>query len=320
MQLLQAQPKVHELAVVNSDTDLDMREIPLTIDTLYMDQNLTIRAKVSGPVVSVRMYIDNVLKRNENKPPFGLSANENGDFAEWFKTPGLFKISAVPFTGSNGTGIKGDTLSRYVRVIWPNDTSNNIPFVLVDAIHDVDIRTLHDDDTIYLATGDKITLRAIPVYGKSVAFTMNGVYMTTQNSVPFSIKGDEDGDYTHWPAKPGYYTLVAKVFSDYVGKGVVLEVDTIRFLITDNFTLSVSGFPNPLQDNVSVNVATNVEQEVQITLMDNIGKTYYSQNLWTAEGENSFPINVSDFQLTTGIYFIRIRGDKDEKVIKFYKQ
>ncbi|HYD85044.1 MAG TPA: hypothetical protein VEA63_13360, partial [Opitutus sp.] len=80
---------------------------------------------------------------------------------------------------------------------------------LVNSLTNQDIRQISAEDTIDLSkVGSRITVRA-DVAGKvgSVAFLLNGKTSSVENTAPYSMHGDADGDFKRWAPKPGTYQL-----------------------------------------------------------------------------------------------------------------
>jgi hypothetical protein len=95
-------------------------------------------------------------------------------------------------------------------------------FTLMDARTDREIRPLQDGDLIDVAKdGPQWTIRA-DVGGKvgSVRFGLNeNEARRTESVAPYSLQGDDKGDFHAWTPSPGEYRVTAVAFSGPGGSG-----------------------------------------------------------------------------------------------------
>jgi hypothetical protein len=81
--------------------------------------------------------------------------------------------------------------------------------VLINAATDHDLRSLTNGATIDLSTdGSSLNIRA-EVTGTvgSIAFILDGATYRVENTAPYAIRGDNDGDYLPWTPALGSHTL-----------------------------------------------------------------------------------------------------------------
>jgi hypothetical protein len=103
-----AGPTVGNLYVVNPDTDLDVTQ--LTDGTAISTPQANIRAEASAQTGSVVYYLDG--KRSvDNSAPFALFAENNGDYKNGHLKSGTHTLTATAYSGKNGTGTEGNTVS-----------------------------------------------------------------------------------------------------------------------------------------------------------------------------------------------------------------
>jgi len=108
-----------------------------------------------------------------------------------------------------------------------------VSFTLINSATDQSIRLLRTTDTINLAVTPDITVRAnlcVEPVG-SVKFFLNGSLYKTENTAPYSLTGDNSGDYIKWNVTPGSYTLLATPYSGINGSGTVGTSKTINLLV-----------------------------------------------------------------------------------------
>ena len=115
-----------------------------------------------------------------------------------------------------------------------------IGFTLINADNDLDIADIRDGDVINLAELPsrniniiaKIHPDSLPLEIGSIVFKLNG-YKTIENTIPYSLKGDDLGNYNAWTPDEGDYELVATPFTEAYGKGTPGENFTINIKVID---------------------------------------------------------------------------------------
>jgi len=309
---------VSDLVLFNSESDVFIRYLN-NGDTIYTDENVNIRADVTGsPTESVRFYLNGTFFRNENEAPYFLAGDEPGNINEWFKIPGTYTLTAIPYTGNNGTGIAGVSKTVTFRVIEPQLT-----FTLVNAVTDTDIRSLQDGDVINLDAlpTNQLNIRVNSTFPgtESVVFHYNGVYnYRVENEAPYALFGDVSGNYNAWTATPGTYTLTARAFTGNFATGTGSRPRTITYYFYDPTprTTMLESYPNPLEDNLTLNLEEMENAEIVITDMN--GKQYYSGSV--TGGTSAHTIDLSNMNMEKGIYVVQVKTATHTKVAKVIKQ
>ncbi len=72
--------------------------------------------------------------------------------------------------------------------------------------------------------------------------------------------------------------------------------------IEDTKTPEITMFPNPAQDNVSVEIHSNSNQEISIEIYNNLGKVVYHTQENLSQGVNRINMNVNN--LLAGLYYV----------------
>ncbi len=120
-------------------------------------------------------------------------------------------------------------------------------FNLVDAKTNQIIQSLKDGDVIDL---DKLTYKDFNVLAvtegggvKSVALELKGairqyeseklLIQRTENSAPYALFGDKNGDARNWNPEPGYYVLVAVPYTEKGNKGLAGRALSIAFNVIE---------------------------------------------------------------------------------------
>src|ERR1700730_1386006 len=87
------------------------------------------------------------------------------------------------------------------------------------------------------SSSSNLSVRADPVSGVvSVIFTLDGTLIRTENTIPYSVAGDNNGSYTAWRPSVGNHTLVATPFSATGGTGTAGTPVTVTFTAVNNAT------------------------------------------------------------------------------------
>ena len=121
--------------------------------------------------------------------------------------------------------------------------------------------------------------------------------------VPFKIKGYKEA------AKIDYYVFAADESGRRCQQPVFGELDPHNFFfegwddVDENDIAAIEIFPNPMNDVLYIK-SENIKE---VTIFNAVG-----QQLMTIENENS--INVSS--LSDGLYFVRVRDDKGNTLVK----
>lgn len=113
-----AQPSVTSFTLIDADTDAPIAAFdPLldgaTLELTTLPANLNIRANTDPATVgSVVFGFDgDASYRTENSPPYAVGGDSNGDYNPWSPGSGPHTLSATAYSGSNGSGTAGPTLT-----------------------------------------------------------------------------------------------------------------------------------------------------------------------------------------------------------------
>lgn len=151
----------------------------------------------------------------------------------------------------------------------------------------------------------------MPVATGSV--TLSGMAMSWANfTIPMTYV---DGN------NPDSCMIILKASGSTPTNNDYLWVDNLAFSGTvtsvqnhESALLSVNVFPNPLAENIHVNLNLKSEQKVSLELLDVTGKLIVSKDLGILNGASSQLLNVSG--ITKGIYFVKVISEKGTEVRK----
>ena len=79
-------------------------------------------------------------------------------------------------------------------------------------------------------------------------------------------------------------------------------------------------FPNPVDDIIYLQVESEVDTEYLISITDIIGQLVFSVNIYTPEGSSIVQLNLVEYNISPGVYFLIANGEGlDKQVAKFVK-
>ncbi|MBO9702969.1 MAG: T9SS type A sorting domain-containing protein [Sporocytophaga sp.] len=142
--------------------------------------------------------------------------------------------SKIIFTTYNPYKPGGD-----ITKLWIYDgnlnSCDNEPgaFTLIDSDSDSYITRIRNQMNVSLDGSTKINVKYNPVYNsKSVSFTLNGSQFSVENVAPYSLAGDNNGNFNSWNyVRSDTFTVVAKEYSGSNGNGALLKTSSITFSI-----------------------------------------------------------------------------------------
>ena len=146
---------------------------------------------------------------------------------------GLFAITARAVQKGRSYNY---SVSDTIRVNFKKQSINSL--TLVNAKTDKDLWELHDGDTLNLANFEtnSLTVRANsnPKIVGSVAFLLNGHEVKVENFWPYSLFGDDNGNYHGLPLQEGKYILSAIPYFKSNEQGEEGVISTIKITIINN--------------------------------------------------------------------------------------
>ncbi|GIV33050.1 MAG: hypothetical protein KatS3mg031_0585 [Chitinophagales bacterium] len=213
---------------------------PVDIGGLFVTDDLTNPAKwqipTSNPVLTtipagafLQLWADD--QANEGVLHAGFKLSKSGEQLGIFQIQDtvVHVVDSLPFgvqLSDTSEGRLPDGASTIVRFANPTPGASNISlsgnrvmsFTLVDAATGQDIRVLNDTDTINVAVlpHAEINIRAntLPATVGSVRFSLNSnANYKIENTAPYALAGDKNGNYQPWNYNFMQYTLNATPYS-----------------------------------------------------------------------------------------------------------
>lgn len=226
--------KVTVFTLINAATDKDIRALKENdvIALVNTGEQLNIRAStLPGTVGSVRFVLDGVAMPVETFAPYALFGDDAGNYKAGTFSRTFHTLTATPFSGGGGTGMAGTPLTLHFRVILQPFVSH---FTLLDANKNVDLFTLNNNATIDLSKLPvQLSIRAntVPTLIGSVRLSLDGTFINLENFGPYTLFGDNNGDYVPGNLAVGAHVLTATPFSGIGGGGRAFSATTIMFKV-----------------------------------------------------------------------------------------
>ncbi|HXH19489.1 MAG TPA: hypothetical protein VNJ07_10440, partial [Chitinophagales bacterium] len=112
--------RVVSFTLVDADTDTDIG--PLNdgdVINLSVTGPISVRANVCHElnIESVKFQLNGVDYKKENIPFYTIAGDNNGNYNPWNIGPGVYTITAIPYSADNATGLAGIPLSITITII-----------------------------------------------------------------------------------------------------------------------------------------------------------------------------------------------------------
>jgi PKD repeat protein/glucose/arabinose dehydrogenase len=110
---------VSSFTLINAATDLPFagyEQVPngatISLKNLGTAPRINVRANTAGSgIASIRWLRDAAALSLDNNAPFAIAPSTSADYPAWSYASGLYRVTAVPYSGSNGSGTQGAGLS-----------------------------------------------------------------------------------------------------------------------------------------------------------------------------------------------------------------
>lgn len=136
-------------------------------------------------------------------------------------------------------------------------------------------------------------------YSDSV--TVSGLSLVNLQTYYFSVKAEDGAG------------LISEVVSSNGQMVQLIATGTEDQSANSEITIS----PNPFSNNSIITYSLSTNSNVEITLNDVLGKEIHLFNAGQTAGKHELTINANEMKLSKGLYFIKIRAENSQKIIKF---
>lgn len=134
----------------------------------------------------------------------------------------------------------------------------------------------------------------------------------------FRINSLAKGNYKLTVNKPGYkdYTNALEIkSSEILDLGdIILEPMSVNEVEEEIDLFDVSVFPNPVSEKLVVNFSANTNS-MEVSIINTAGEVLSSETIATVIGDNTYKYRINN--LTSGMYFIQLRGVNYNKMVPF---
>ena len=342
--------------LVDADTDMDVQAIAdgdsIDVSGVAYVDHLNVRYEPDTSITGIGSVVFDFdgeqAVRIEQIVPYALGGDDSGDYHPVGNSMTLGTHTVVVSVYSSYQGM-GDLLARdSVTFTLVEDGSGGnggnggngggsdslavVSYTLVNADTDTDIGPLNDGDVIdysTLGTSD-ISIRAntSPESVGSVVFSFRGASsFRTENVFPYTLGGDINGDYWTVEIPNGDYTLTATPYSDPQGEGDEGTSLTINFSVASSpfarmqvqsDTRQILAFPNPVQDNLFVEMPEGRAGNVQIDVVTPMGNLVRRENFSTNTDHWSRVITTSE--LLPGVYIIHVTNGMFRRTLRIVRE
>ncbi|MGV3561363.1 NHL domain-containing protein [Larkinella arboricola] len=335
-----AQPlAIGSLFLINADQDTTLRDLipvrnyPTELEFNLMGlptRKLNIQATTNpssiGSVV-FKLSGKQKLTHIENEAPYALFKDDGGNFRGWTPAVGSYTLTATPYSGPNGTGSAGDSVTISFTVV---DHIRVDHFRLIDPITNQPGFYINDGQLITLShSGEAYNIQAVtnPATVGSVLIQLSGqqTHSQLENAAPYALFGDTNGDYKDRRREVGHYTVTATPYSGPNGTGTAGISKTVHFefsfrmsflrLSAEEVPQGLKVFPNPFTDSFTIENKGAQPGPQALELYDLLGRRVW-QGVTTGD-KQVVPVGS---QLGAGAYILRVGEGARAQHIKLLKQ
>ncbi len=82
----------------------------------------------------------------------------------------------------------------------------------------------------------------------------------------------------------------------------------------------VTAEPNPFTKHLNLRLKTESSADVQIAIYNAVGAVVYTSSVQAYAGTNVFPVNLGDYRIVAGVYFMRISGLEKPFFVRIVKE
>lgn len=205
--------------------------------------------------------------------------------------------------------------------LWSDNSTGQTLNVTTSGVYNVAVT-----DTNACSSTDEIDITVNPnptvTYSQGVSFICTyGGQITLSGGLPaggaYAVNGVQAAIFDPSVVSPGVYNL-QYTFTDANNCSVTatnpLEVSACVGISEDQTALSVSIFPNPVNDEFTVLTTNNSDEQKQLQVLDLTGKVLVSMAFYA----DNLQINIG--HLAAGIYLVKLTESKGSKTFRIIKK
>lgn len=325
---------------VNTDQDIVLGTLTNNIQINLADINnaeISIIAQTAtSSIGSVRFQLvgPRSFSRTENgSAPYTLVGDAGSNFYGVSLPVGSYTVTATPYSGSNRTGNNGNPVSVNFSVVnddntpppppaddeddTPPPTDDAISFLLINAANNSFVTALENGNVINRNTA--LNIRAstsISNVGSMVFNVRGGINTNTvENTAPFAVFGDNNGDYFSRNFPNGLYTITATAYSGTNRTGRRLGQRSVSFRVraSSNINSTIATplvFPNPVVNGkFAVQMPEEVSGEIFYSILSSAGVEIEVGKINASSSTDNLSFEVPRFNSNnSGIYYMVIQS------------
>lgn len=219
----------------------------------------------------------------------GLFANNGVEyFTPWswmdgmWETLHLFSKNAKKY-GVSSVSSNENTVSAYTTV---NENSDSTTIIIVNRDMKAARNVTVDLNGLSVEDGNYTTLQLSSLKGET-------------------FKSEKDNALKEGVVSVSYNSFTINVPSLSTTAILLQSSPTTGFHPLENETGEMKLYPNPVSNNLKVNIGSNLAESTQIDVLDQVGRRIFSMDV----DFNGFtPINVNVSSLTNGIYYLAVKN------------
>ena len=317
---------------------LNLNQLPLYIN---------IRANLSEDAGSVKFSFRNRDTFHiENAAPFALFGDTGGDYKDGRIPVGSYTLTATPFAKKKGRGAAGAPFSVSFTVVREGAALQVTSFVLVDAETNEDLFEIEDQMRLDLANlPPNLNIRAeVSGPSKSLKWTLTPKqrrqtdYLHVENSPPFALFGDDEGDYFSGALEKGEYVLSATAFRHPHAKGSKGIPHAVKIQLVNEAPPSLQhkseepavrkgttlhpdsglepAYPNPFNPTTTIRFSLSEPTHARLVIYDLLGRQIKTLvDSYREAGSHEVIFEAGD--LPSGAYLYRLTTPEYSTVRKF---
>jgi pterin-4a-carbinolamine dehydratase len=124
-------PMVYSFTLVDPNTDMDIAEMYDSMEFAAADR-LNIRINTNAMTKSVAFYMNGKRYWGENQEPYALFGDRFGDYNRGRLTPGVYTLTAVPYSENLQRGMEGQAMTITFTVTDEDGSTNARSFIEVN--------------------------------------------------------------------------------------------------------------------------------------------------------------------------------------------
>lgn len=176
-------------------------------------------------------------------------------------------------------------------------------FKLIAASYDDEYEVLHDGYKIWL-DNTNIRVDANADLTESVVFYLNGKRYA-DNTYPFALFGDVNGDYKKGRLRNGNYNLIAIAYPQKNGHGIPGDTAQVSFTVQITYEDRIMVYPNPVNENSILQVNGEPYASITITITDVLGNTP-NKILYHGQLDSTGALTYSLIGLNKGVHILSV--------------